>query len=273
MRIGELADLVGVSTRTIRHYHHVGVLPEPARAGNGYREYGLADAVRLVRARRLTELGLSLDEVADVLAGEQDRDLDEIMAEVETDLTRREAELRAQRERVVALRQRLIVQTGPPVDAVGTATADPGLTGYLDAVRSAGASGAALDHDAALLSLVGGPDAAELGGLLGSVGRDSAATARAARIYRRFDALADEPDPSAPEVADLAAAILATVPAELVSRARGGATAIDPAHRALLTEGLSAGQRGVVDAVLAAVSGEPTGVPTHDPTGDPGAVR
>lgn len=68
MRIGELATLVGVSTRTVRHYHHVGVLPEPARASNGYREYGLADAVLLVRARRLTELGLSLDEVADVLA-------------------------------------------------------------------------------------------------------------------------------------------------------------------------------------------------------------
>ena len=67
MRIGELADLVGVSTRTIRHYHHVGVLPEPARTAIGYREYGLADAVRLVRARRLTDLGLSLEEVADVL--------------------------------------------------------------------------------------------------------------------------------------------------------------------------------------------------------------
>ncbi|MFD0852085.1 MerR family DNA-binding transcriptional regulator, partial [Actinomadura adrarensis] len=39
MRIGELAALVGVSTRTVRHYHHLGLLPEPERRANGYREY------------------------------------------------------------------------------------------------------------------------------------------------------------------------------------------------------------------------------------------
>ena len=35
MRIGELAALVGVSTRTVRHYHHEGLLPEPERLANG----------------------------------------------------------------------------------------------------------------------------------------------------------------------------------------------------------------------------------------------
>jgi DNA-binding transcriptional MerR regulator len=67
MRIGELAGLVGISTRAIRHYHRVGLLPEPARKPNGYREYSLRDAVGLARVRRLTELGLSLDEAGDVL--------------------------------------------------------------------------------------------------------------------------------------------------------------------------------------------------------------
>jgi DNA-binding transcriptional MerR regulator len=41
MRIGELAGLVGISTRAIRHYHRVGLLAEPARKANGYREYSL----------------------------------------------------------------------------------------------------------------------------------------------------------------------------------------------------------------------------------------
>src|SRR5438876_64136 len=68
MRIGELADFVGISTRAIRHYHRIGLLPEPARKPNGYREYSLRDAVELARVRRLTELGLSLDEVGDALA-------------------------------------------------------------------------------------------------------------------------------------------------------------------------------------------------------------
>ena len=70
MRIGELANLVGISTRAIRHYHHVGLLAEPARKANGYREYSLRDAVELARVRRLAELGLSLDEVGDALAGD-----------------------------------------------------------------------------------------------------------------------------------------------------------------------------------------------------------
>ncbi|MBV9384521.1 MAG: MerR family transcriptional regulator, partial [Streptosporangiaceae bacterium] len=69
MPIGELARLAGVSTRAIPHYHQIPLLPEPARTANGYREYSLRDAVELARVRRLAELGLSLAEVADALAG------------------------------------------------------------------------------------------------------------------------------------------------------------------------------------------------------------
>lgn len=54
MRIGELAGLVGISARAIRHYHRIGLLAEPARKANGYREYSLRDAVELARVRRLT---------------------------------------------------------------------------------------------------------------------------------------------------------------------------------------------------------------------------
>jgi DNA-binding transcriptional MerR regulator len=100
MRIGELAGLVGISTRAIRHYHHVGLLPEPARKANGYREYSLRDAVELARVRRLTELGLSLDEVGDVLAGDAGRDLAEVLRELDADLARQEADLRQRRDRL-----------------------------------------------------------------------------------------------------------------------------------------------------------------------------
>jgi DNA-binding transcriptional MerR regulator len=74
VRIGELAGLVGISTRAIRHYHRIGLLAEPERKANGYREYSLRDAVELARVRRLTELGLSLDEVGDALAGDASSD-------------------------------------------------------------------------------------------------------------------------------------------------------------------------------------------------------
>lgn len=106
MRIGELAVTVGVTTRTVRHYHHLGLLPEPERRPNGYREYTLRHAVVLARIRRLTELGLGLAEVRDVLADDAGRDLAEVLEELDADLARQEAAIRERRERLRALLDR-----------------------------------------------------------------------------------------------------------------------------------------------------------------------
>ncbi|CAL9623848.1 hypothetical protein SUDANB1_05905 [Streptomyces sp. enrichment culture] len=103
MRIGELAAVVGVTTRAVRHYHHLGLLPEPERRANGYREYGLRHAVVLARIRRLTELGLGLAEVRDVLADDAGKDLVEVLTELDEDLARQEAALRERRARLRAL--------------------------------------------------------------------------------------------------------------------------------------------------------------------------
>lgn len=106
MRIGELAVAVGVTTRTVRHYHHLGLLPEPERLPNGYRDYTLRHAVVLARIRRLTELGLGLTEVRDVLADDAGRDLAEVLEELDADLARQEAAVRERRERLRALLDR-----------------------------------------------------------------------------------------------------------------------------------------------------------------------
>lgn len=103
MRIGEIAAVVGLTTRAIRHYHHVGLLPEPERRPNGYRAYSLRDAVLLARVRRLTELGLSLDEVRDVLADDAGRELADVLTELDADLARQEAEIRERRRRLAVL--------------------------------------------------------------------------------------------------------------------------------------------------------------------------
>lgn len=47
MRVGELADLVGASTDTVRYYERVGLLPAPLRSGSGYRLYGGAAVDRM----------------------------------------------------------------------------------------------------------------------------------------------------------------------------------------------------------------------------------
>lgn len=60
----EIAELAGTSVRAVRHYHDVGLLAEPERRSNGYKQYGVAHLVRLVRIRRLTDLGFSLPQIA-----------------------------------------------------------------------------------------------------------------------------------------------------------------------------------------------------------------
>ncbi len=105
MRIGELAAAVGVTTRTVRHYHHLGLLPEPERRPNGYRDYTLRHAVVLARIRRLTELGLGLAEVRDVLADDEGRELVEVLAELDEDLARQEVAVRERRERLRRVRE------------------------------------------------------------------------------------------------------------------------------------------------------------------------
>lgn len=66
--IGELAELGGVSRRTVRYYIQQGLLPAPHGLGRG-RHYGSEHLERLLRVRALQERGLSLDAVRSALAG------------------------------------------------------------------------------------------------------------------------------------------------------------------------------------------------------------
>jgi DNA-binding transcriptional MerR regulator len=61
VRIGELSGRAGVSTRALRHYEELGLLPVRRRA-NGYREYDEADLRLVAEIRELTERGFALEE-------------------------------------------------------------------------------------------------------------------------------------------------------------------------------------------------------------------
>ncbi|MFT4258263.1 MerR family transcriptional regulator [Microbacterium sp.] len=70
--IQQIARLAGTTSRTLRHYDELGVVP-PSRIGsNGYRYYDEHALVRLQRVLLLRELGLALPQIADVLANEDD---------------------------------------------------------------------------------------------------------------------------------------------------------------------------------------------------------
>ncbi len=67
MKIGELAELGGVSTKTIRYYESIDLLREPARTTSGYRNYGDDAVERLRFIRDAQASGLTLAEIASVL--------------------------------------------------------------------------------------------------------------------------------------------------------------------------------------------------------------
>ena len=68
MLIRELARHTGVSAKTIRYYEQIGVLPSPKRAPNGYRVYDEHDVERLQLVVGARRLGLSLDEIKEIIA-------------------------------------------------------------------------------------------------------------------------------------------------------------------------------------------------------------
>jgi DNA-binding transcriptional MerR regulator len=117
LRIGEVARLVGVTTKTVRHYEKVGLLGEPDRSEAGYRLYTADDLLRLQRVRHLQSLGLSLDRIKRVLgepgSGTGLREvLEALLAEVEGQM----GTLQRRRDRIreVLAREDLEVPEGEP---------------------------------------------------------------------------------------------------------------------------------------------------------------
>ncbi|GAA3534039.1 TipAS antibiotic-recognition domain-containing protein [Amycolatopsis ultiminotia] len=89
--IQEIARSAGTTSRTLRHYDAVGLLPPTRIGGNGYRYYDEQSLVRLQRILLLRELGLGLPMIAEVLDGQRDG-----VAALETHL----ALLEQQRQRI-----------------------------------------------------------------------------------------------------------------------------------------------------------------------------
>lgn len=107
IRIGELADQTGASTRALRYYEQQGLL-ESRRQPNGYRDYSSDAVIRVRNIRRLLDAGLSCDDIRE-LDGCLTRGLDHEPACAEA-IALYQQRLDAVRQRVDALldvRQRL----------------------------------------------------------------------------------------------------------------------------------------------------------------------
>ncbi len=94
----QLADLTGVTLRSIRHWHDVGLLPHPERRSNGYKQYTARHLVLALRIARLTGLGFTLEQVEGMLESEEQgqESLDALRTELDgriTELTRIRADI------------------------------------------------------------------------------------------------------------------------------------------------------------------------------------
>lgn len=232
MRIGELAAMAGVSTRTIRHYHRLGLLPEPVRLPNGYREYRLRDAVELARVRRLAELGMSLDEIRAVLAADEGRDLRAVLLELDADLARQQEGIAARRARLAALLAE--------ADLHPDAAVSPDMAAVLRALPADGSRFAAFDREMlTAFDAMAGPGFA---GLFRPFAEDPTAAARVTAIYARLDELAAAA-PDDPRVTALAGDLAGALPDELASAMVGSLDQEETGHwLAALSEELSPAQ-------------------------------
>jgi DNA-binding transcriptional MerR regulator len=136
IRIGEVAERTGVTTRTIRYYEEIGLLASPDRRKGEHRLYDDMDVERIQELTRLRDLlNLSLDELKQLLEAEEARAairrrfeatesdserlrlLDAALPHVETqlelvrrrkrELERLESELVAKRKSILARRREL----------------------------------------------------------------------------------------------------------------------------------------------------------------------
>ncbi|NYF15473.1 DNA-binding transcriptional MerR regulator [Microbacterium sp. AK009] len=96
----QLADLAGTTVKAVRHYHKVGLLDEPERLSNGYKQYQVPHLIRLMQIVRLSELGVPLAQIA-TLDRADDR-LDDAISVLD-------AELAGTIERLQRIREELAV--------------------------------------------------------------------------------------------------------------------------------------------------------------------
>jgi DNA-binding transcriptional MerR regulator len=105
----EIAELSGTTVKTVRYYHTLGLLDEPDRKPNGYKQYQVSHLVRILQIKRLTALGVPLAQVATL---EADPDGQAVL------FRSIDAELEATVERLQGIRRELatLLQPGASAD-------------------------------------------------------------------------------------------------------------------------------------------------------------
>jgi len=127
LTIGQLAAYAGVTVRAVRHYHQIGLLPEPDRDASGYRRYGAKAAVSLIKIRTLANAGVPLSQIRPMLEADASTFVEVIQ--------RIDNHLRDEVERLETSRKQIAQLT-----AGHSLVLPPEVTSYLDRLREIGVS-------------------------------------------------------------------------------------------------------------------------------------
>ncbi len=106
LTVKQVAERVGLPSRTVRYYDHIGLVRADDRSATGYRLYGAEEAGRLLFVRHAKRLGLSLEEIRALMAAAEDG-CDATVPELERLLEQKVAEIDARIAELSALRDRL----------------------------------------------------------------------------------------------------------------------------------------------------------------------
>lgn len=110
VKIGDAASFVGITPRAIRHYHQMGLLPEPERGNDNRRRYGYEEMIRLLWIRKMADAGIALVDIRDAFAHSalaaagSNHDVAGVLERLEETLVTQEAEVRRQRAAVERMR-------------------------------------------------------------------------------------------------------------------------------------------------------------------------
>jgi DNA-binding transcriptional MerR regulator len=197
LTIGQLAAYAGVTVRAVRHYHQIGLLPEPERDASGYRRYGATAVVSLIKIRTLANAGVPLAAIGQMLEAD---------APAFAEAVRRiDSHLRDEIERLETSRKQ-IAQL-----AAGDSLALPSeVISYLDRLREIGASErmVAAERDAWILVTAHWPDRIRevMAGKLAEL--DDPQLVRLYRLGSEILETGTADDPRLQEAADIMAGLL-----------------------------------------------------------------
>ena len=198
LTIGQLAAYAGVTVRAVRHYHHIGLLPEPERDASGYRRYGATAVVSLIKIRTLASAGVPLSEIGRVLEADAPS-LAEAVEKIDSHLRDEIERLETSRKQIAQLA------------AGDSLVLPPEVVCYLDRLRQLGTSERIVEgeRDGWILVAARWPDRIRewIPGKLAEL-----EDPRMIRLYRLLSELSEndagDDDPRLEEVADILAGLL-----------------------------------------------------------------